>query len=72
MLVGEEQMLALGAQMYRQVGSQSDINHNRRANRIVRRVGRRLAAVANKPKYEWEFVVIDDPEFFPFQRSIAE
>ena len=32
-------------------------------NTLVNRVGRRLAAAANRPEYHWEFLVLDnDPE----------
>ena len=32
------------------------------AERIVRKVGERIASAANKPAYKWEFTVINDPE----------
>jgi predicted Zn-dependent protease len=32
------------------------------AERIVRKVGERIARVADRPNYKWEFTVINDPE----------
>ena len=29
-------------------------------NELVHRVGRKIAEVANKPEYQWEFAVIQD------------
>jgi predicted Zn-dependent protease len=62
MLVSETQEIGLGIELYREILRQSILNHDIEANRIVRRVGERLAQAANKPNYFWEFVVIDDPE----------
>ena len=33
-----------------------------KVNALVKRVGTRIAAVANKPEYAWEFTVIDNPK----------
>jgi predicted Zn-dependent protease len=38
------------------------VNYDPHANRIVRTVGQRLARIAAKANYLWEFVVIDAPE----------
>ncbi|MCS6927044.1 MAG: M48 family metallopeptidase [Candidatus Binatia bacterium] len=62
MLVSEAQEIALGIELYREILRQSILNRDPEANRIVRRVGERIAQAANKPNYFWEFVVIDDPE----------
>lgn len=62
MLVSEGQEAALGDDAYRQTLRDSVVTHDMNAERIVRRVGEKIAAVANKPEYKWEFTVINDPE----------
>ena len=60
MSAGEE--AALGAQAYKEVLSQSKIEKDPRVNEVVLRVGKRIAAAADRPDFQWEFVVIDDPK----------
>jgi predicted Zn-dependent protease len=59
-LVSPQQEAALGAQAFRQVVSQSRIDSDPRTNAAVEEVGRRLAAAANRPDFQWKFVVLDD------------
>lgn len=61
-LVSEGQEASLGEEAYRHSLRDSVITHNYDAERIVRKVGERIAQVANKPEYKWEFTVINDPE----------
>ncbi len=61
-LVSEGQEIALGDDAYKHVLRDSVITRSPEAERIVRKVGERIAAVANKPDYKWEFTVINDPE----------
>jgi len=53
----EDQM---GAQAYAQVKAQNKISRDPRINDQLERVGRRIAAAADRPDYHWEFTVIDD------------
>jgi predicted Zn-dependent protease len=62
MIVSESQEVGLGAQAYREMLRDSVISDNAEALRIVRKVGERIARVADKPDYKWEFRVFDDPE----------
>jgi predicted Zn-dependent protease len=62
MLVSEGQEASLGEEAYRHVLRDSVVTHHSEAERIVRRVGERIARVAEKPNYKWEFTVINDPE----------
>ena len=62
MIVSESQDLALGATAYRQVLKQEKIVTDPRLTAPVQEIGRRIAAVADKPGYKWEFTVIDDPK----------
>lgn len=61
-LVSEGQEMALGEDAYKHALRDSVIARNPEAERIVRKIGERIAAVANKPEYQWEFTVINDPE----------
>lgn len=61
-LVSEGQEVSLGDDAYKHALRDSVISHNPDAERLVRKVGERIAAAANKPEYKWEFTVINDPE----------
>ena len=61
-LVSEGQEISLGDDAYKHALRDSVITHNPDAERIVRKVGERIAAAANKPEYKWEFTVINDPD----------
>ena len=61
-LVGEGQEVALGEDAYRQILRDSVVTTDPEAERIVRKVGDRIARVAEKPTYKWEFKIINDPE----------
>jgi metalloendopeptidase OMA1, mitochondrial len=61
-LVSEGQEASLGEDAYRHSLRDSVVTHDYDAERIVRKVGERIARVANKPDYRWEFTVINDPE----------
>lgn len=56
----EEKEMDLGVKAYREVLRGSRLNENPEINEMVNRVGRRIAAAANKPEYHWEFAVIQD------------
>ena len=62
MIMSESQDLALGANAYQQVLKESKIVTDPRITGPVQEIGRRIAAVADKPSYKWEFTVIDDPK----------
>src|SRR5215470_19411125 len=62
MLVSESDDLALGATAYGEVLKKSNIESDPQITEVVQRVGKRIAAVADKPGYQWEFTVIDDPK----------
>ncbi len=61
-VLSESDDLAIGAQAYREVLKQAKISKDPRLIEPVQRVGKRIAAVADKPSYQWEFTVIDDPK----------
>jgi Zn-dependent protease with chaperone function len=61
-LVSEGQEASLGDDAYRHHLRDNVVTHDAEAERIVRKVGERIARAANKPEYKWEFTVINDPE----------
>lgn len=62
MLVSAGQEITLGEDAYRHSLRDSVVMRNPDTDRIVRKVGERIAAAANKADYKWEFTVINDPE----------
>ena len=54
--------ISLGDDAYKHALRDSVITHDPDAERIVRKVGERIAAAANKPEYKWDFTVINDPD----------
>jgi predicted Zn-dependent protease len=62
MMVSQSQETALGADAYHQVLSKAKVDHDPQINAIVRDVGERIARVADRPDYKWEFTVIDAPD----------
>jgi predicted Zn-dependent protease len=62
MIMSESQDLKLGADAYQQVLKESKIVKDPTITAPVLEIGRRIAAAANKPDYQWEFTVIDDPK----------
>src|SRR5262245_3379654 len=57
-LVSQQEEAALGTQAFQQVVSRSQLDRDPTTNAAVEQVGRRLAAVANRPDFQWNFVVI--------------
>jgi len=60
-ILPEAQELALGVSAFREVLQKEKVVRDPRFVDPVEKVGRRIAAVADKPDYDWEFVVIDNP-----------
>lgn len=58
--LSEEKEIALGISAFRDVLRQARLSVDPEINEMVNRVGRRIAAVAEKPEYHWEFAVIQD------------
>lgn len=66
MLMSEGQEMALGLQSAQDVLKKEKESHDEFFNERVRRVGWRIAAVANKPDYKWEFHVIEKKDVNAF------
>jgi len=60
LLVNEQQEIALGIKSYNQILEKARLSRDRDVIDMVNRVGRRIAAAANRPDYDWEFNVIDE------------
>lgn len=59
--ISEQEEAQLGRQAYQEVLAQERISTDPREVEPVRRVGRRLAGVAARPEFQWEFnVIVDD------------
>ena len=56
----EEKEMQFGVSAYREVLRQARLSENPDSNEMIQRVGKRIAEVAHKPEYQWEFAVIDD------------
>jgi predicted Zn-dependent protease len=64
--LNREQEMALGYQSYRQILNQSQVVPSGQAVELVRDIGKRLAAVAEDPGFEWEFNVVDSNQVNAF------
>jgi len=62
LFTSEMQELALGVEAYKHVLKEEKVVSDARLVAPVREVGRQIAAVSNRPDYEWEFNVIDAPD----------
>lgn len=62
MLVSQDQEMQLGLSSFNQMKQEVPISRDPQANALVQRVGKRIAAVANLPNAQWEFVVFESPE----------
>lgn len=61
-LVPDQQALQLGLSAFEQMKKETPISTDPEANALVQKVGQRIAAVAELPGAEWEFVVFDDEQ----------
>lgn len=61
-IVPEDQELTLGVQAYKEVIGQAKVSPDSTATAMVRRVGERIARVSDRPDYDWEYILIDDPK----------
>ena len=58
--ISEEKEIAMGLSAFREVLKSAPLSKDPEITMMVNRIGRRIAKVANKPEYVWEFAVIDD------------
>ena len=56
----------MGIESYKTVLKDEKLSRNKEATAMVKRVGRRIAAVAGRPDYEWEFNLIESSQMNAF------
>jgi predicted Zn-dependent protease len=61
-LVSADEEMKLGVTEFQQTKQKTPISHDAQANALVQRAGQRIAAVANLPNAQWEFVVFESTE----------
>jgi predicted Zn-dependent protease len=61
-LVSEGDENEMGLEAYKDVKTKNKISTDPQINAMVQRVGKRIAAAADKPDWDWQFTVIDDPK----------
>lgn len=59
-LVGDQQVQALGLQAYQQMKQEMPRSKDRTLNRRMQEVGKRVAAISPKPDWDWEFTLFDN------------
>jgi len=62
LFTSEAEETKMGLQAWREVRSKEKPNANKKVNAVVTRVGRAIAAVADKPDYKWEFRTFESPQ----------
>ena len=65
-LVSESQERKLGDEAYREILQKTPLSKNQDWQAQLRRVGQRIAAVADRPDYKWEFNVLQGKEINAF------
>lgn len=61
-LISEAREVEMGVTAYREMLKEEPASTNQAYAAMVERVGRRIAAVAGKPDYQWEFRLIRSPQ----------
>lgn len=66
LIVPESQEISLGLKAYEETLATEQPSDNVRWAKMVERVGRRIANVAGRPDYQWEFQLVESPEMNAF------
>jgi predicted Zn-dependent protease len=61
-IVSPDRERALGATAYAEMLRQGRVSTDTTTAAVVTRIGRRIAAVAERPDWQWEFTLFDDPK----------
>jgi len=59
-LISASEEMQLGVSTYQQILQKSKVSTDPQLNALVTRVGSRIAAVADRPDFQWEYRVIED------------
>ncbi|MFH1282249.1 MAG: M48 family metallopeptidase [bacterium] len=60
-MISVDEEIALGEEAFKQVLKEAKLSNDQEKKDLIQRVGNKLAAVADQPKYNWEFILIDEP-----------
>lgn len=66
MIVSETQEERIGETLFSQIKAEAALSDDPRYNAFIREVGERIASAAEKPEYEWEFILIENPSINAF------
>lgn len=66
LIVPESEEISMGLKAFEETLSAEQRSQNQRWAEMVQRVGQRIANVADRPDYEWEFQLIASPEMNAF------
>jgi predicted Zn-dependent protease len=61
-MVSPQEEGQMGLQAYQDVLKKEKVSTDPAATALVKRVGERIAQAANKPDYQWEFTLLDNPK----------
>ncbi|HRZ86215.1 MAG TPA: M48 family metallopeptidase [bacterium] len=62
MLISADQEVALGASGFKETISKAKVSGDTVKCDLIKKVGQRIAAVADRPDFKWEYVLVDDPK----------
>ena len=60
LLITQEQETSLGNEAFTQVTSESKLSSDLNQTAIIKKVGSKISAVADKPDFQWDFILIED------------
>lgn len=61
-IISDSEENAMGLQAYQETLAKAKLSSDAAAVAMVERVGRRIAAAADQPGFDWQFKLIDDPK----------
>ncbi len=61
-IISDSEEYAMGLQAYQETVSKAKLSSDAQATEMVVRIGKRIAAAAEKPDFDWQFKLIDDPK----------
>jgi metalloendopeptidase OMA1, mitochondrial len=60
LLLSPQEEDKIGADGFAEIKSKSTLSTDPKMNAMLQRVGKKIAAAANEPDYQWEFILIED------------
>ncbi len=59
-LISLDEEIALGEKAFKELLKSVKLSEDKEKTELIKKVGSKIASVAEQPKYKWEFVLIDD------------